>query len=559
MNMLRVAAIAVALAPYALAQRLVWRIDGVAAGDQLGRSVAGIGDMDHDGCDDLIVGAWQGGSVGAGQARVISGRTGTVLRYFAGDNLGDEFGRAVGAAGDFDGDGYVDVVIGAPGDDDAATDAGSVSVFSGRTGYLIVKFLPPTSGGAGAMFGYRVDGAGDLDGDGYDDILVGAPLFDTATLVDAGAAMAYGGRTRLILRQWTGTEAGEQLGHGLAIVGDLDGDLLDDVALGSPMWELGTTGDYGRMRAFSGRTGTLITEVRGATTSEYLGWSVGRADDIDGTLGSRVMVGGPQYDSSRRGRVTLAPAPSVVLYGRDLNSAFFGCAVAGTGDIDGDGYDDMIIGAYGDRTVAVNAGAAHVVSGRTRTALHIFDGANAEDWLGYSVDGAGDIDGDGATEVIIGVPFDDHAATDAGAALIYDFDVPGPTARTVRFGSPCAHANHFLPRVGWVGHPIVGRSFELRLRAGAWAAPVVLNLGTPIDLDLTGYGMPGCHLLANIDVISVVLTASTFGTATSGPIAIPDVPAAIGVQLAAQWIAVDTAANPLGFVLSDSVRLTIGG
>ncbi|MCC6783912.1 MAG: FG-GAP repeat protein [Planctomycetes bacterium] len=556
MTTLRSTAALVLLASCLAAQRVALRIDGVTAGNQLGRSVAGIGDMDHDDRDEVIVGAWQGGMIGAGYARVVIASTGAVLRHFDGDSTGDEFGRAVGAAGDFDGDGYVDVVIGAPGDDDGALDAGTASVFSGRTGYVLAKFVCPE---AGAAFGWRVDGAGDLDGDGYDDVLIGAPLHDVGTIADAGRAFAYSGRTHALLRSWSGTRPGEQLGHGLAIVGDLDGDLLDDVALGSPMWELVGDHDHGRVQAFAGRTGTVLLELRGVEEDEYLGWSVGRGGDLDGVLASRIVVGRPQYPSGdRRGRALVSPGDWPPLYGRDLSGAFFGCAVSGAGDVDGDGHDDLIIGAYGDRSVATNAGAAHVISGRTRAALAVVDGTNAGDWLGFAVDGAGDIDGDGRDELVVGVPFADGRGVDAGAALIYDFDLPGSAARALRRGSACAHLNRRLPHIGWIGHPKVGHGFELRLRGTLAGAPVVLNLGRPVDVDLAVYGMPGCRLLAEMGLVSVLLAANGFGTATSTPIAIPDVSALVGYAFAAQWVCAEPGVNPMGVVLSDSVILVIG-
>ena len=161
----------------ALAQTVTFQelytFNGDNAFDRFGSSVSGAGDVNGDGFDDFIVGAFGDDNNGnySGSARVFSGADGSVLFTVSGDSLYDEFGRSVSGAGDVNGDGFDDLIVGAFGDDNNGNQSGSARVFSGADGSVLFTF---NGDSAGDYFGFSISGAGDVNGDGFDDLIVGA-------------------------------------------------------------------------------------------------------------------------------------------------------------------------------------------------------------------------------------------------------------------------------------------------------------------------------------------------------------------------------------------------
>jgi hypothetical protein len=473
------------------------RFDGAAAQDQLGWSVRGAGDVDGDGFDDLIAGAYGDDTRGAnaGAVQVFSGRDGSLLYRIQGDAAGDRFGAFVAAAGDVDGDGFADLLVGAPRADANGVDSGLARVYSGRTGSVLHDL---SGDAAGDQFGTGVAGLGDVDGDGHDDFAVGAPLEDDGG-PDAGSVRVFSGRTGAVLRTLLGDGPGDRFGFSVAGPGDVDGDGFADVLVGAYLDD-DSGFDSGSAKLFSGRTGAVLHSLVGNAAGE-----------------------------------------------------FFGYAVGGAGDVDGDGHDDLVVGAY-----PLGSGRARVFSGRTGAVVQTFVGDAAGDWFGFSVGGAGDADGDGFADFAVGAPQDDRSAVDAGSVRILTMGYTGTPATARSVGRGCAGSNGHLPRAGHVGRPFLGTAVRVSLRGALPSTAVLLNLGAPTAIDLTAFGFGGCSLYATADGFVVAFSTDANGMARSGPITVPNVPALVGQPLVAQWICPDRTANAGGFTLSDAIRLGIG-
>ena len=171
---------------------LIRKIPAIGAGDRFGWSVACAGDLDADGFDEVIVGALTNDNPGldSGHARVFSGSNGAQMYAFEGDGAGDHFGTSVSGAGDVNGDGTPDLVVGAPPADPIAggMNSGLIRIFSGVDGSEIATYAGLAIGDG---LGAAVDELGDINGDGFDDVIAGAALGDSLAGADAGYIFAY--------------------------------------------------------------------------------------------------------------------------------------------------------------------------------------------------------------------------------------------------------------------------------------------------------------------------------------------------------------------------------
>ena len=279
----------------------------------------------------------------------------------------------------------------------------------------------------GDSFGAAVANALDLDGDQFDDVVVGIPGLDAQGLIDRGGIAIYSGRTGELIGEALGEAAGDAFGAAVAGIGDFDGDGTGDIAVGTPRADApGGLADAGRVQVFSGAINpdlslTELFRLDGSAPGDQLGFSVGRANDIDDDGLRDLIAGAPFADPSG-----VDSGLAVVIRGASAGGSVsltltgsaaadnFGYSVYGVGDV----VDpmstaverDVVVGAPGfDGPMGIDAGRATVFNGVTGAVVQVFDGDAPGDRLGWAVSAAGDVDGDPASplEVVLGAPFAD--------------------------------------------------------------------------------------------------------------------------------------------------------
>lgn len=332
----------------------------------------------------------------------------------------DRLGWSVASAGDVNGDGRDDVIVGLPGNDNAnGTDAGAANVYSGTTGALLYTFLGP-SGNSG--FGLAVAGIGDVNGDGRSEVIVGAPYENTLGYQANGSARVYSGANGALLYMLPGGTVSNQVWFGWSVagVGDVDGDGRPDFAVGAPYYS-----GAGYVSIFSGATGITLASVGAEALGDSFGYSVAGAGDVNGDGRADVLVGAPATDifGTNTGSayvLSLALGFPQTLYRADgsFSNGNFGASVASVGDVDGDGRPDFIVGAYRSG-VSVFTGQAMVFSGASGTLVYTLSGDSNDDQFGFAVSGAGDMDGDGRGDFFVGAPLDDNNGPNTGSVRAF--------------------------------------------------------------------------------------------------------------------------------------------
>ncbi|VVH65538.1 Flagellar hook-length control protein FliK, partial [uncultured Gammaproteobacteria bacterium] len=392
-------------------------INGESAGDSSGYSVSSAGDVNGDGLDDLIVGAWSAdpnSKLNAGKSYIVFGKqnntdainllaiaSGTSTGGFVvnGESASDYSGWSVSSAGDVNGDGLDDLIVGAyQADPSNKSNAGKSYVVFGKQDNTAINLSAIVAGTGGFVIngesenddsGFSVSSAGDVNGDGLDDLIVSARKADPSSQSNAGksyvvfgkqdntdaielSAIAAGTSTDGFVIN--GESAGDESGYSVSSAGDVNGDGLDDLIVGAYQANPSSQSNAGKSYVVFGKQDNTAINLSA----------------IAAGAGGFVINGESAYDYSGR-------------------------AVSSAGDVNGDGLDDLIVGAYSvDPSNKSNAGKSYVIFGKQdNTAINlsaiaagtggfVINGESADNSSSLSVSSAGDVNGDGLDDLIVG-------------------------------------------------------------------------------------------------------------------------------------------------------------
>ena len=446
---------------------------GEDADDWSGYSAAGVGDVNGDGYDDILIGACGDDDCGdrAGQTYLIFGKPSSWAMdidlssadaSFRGENADDYSGYSVAEAGDIDGDGYDDILIGAYRYDGGNKAGQTYLIFGKPSGWAMDTPLSASDASflgedINDYSGYSVAGAGDVNGDGYDDILIGAYFNEEAGFGSGQTYLIFGKSSGWVMdtdlstsdASFRGEDIDDYSGRAVAGAGDVNGDGYDDILIGA--WGDDDGGDW------AGQTYLILGKASGwsmdtdlsASDASFLGengydrsgWSVAGAGDVNGDGYDDILIG-----AKNNGDEAQDSGQTYLIFGKhsswvmdmplsESNASFWGegrddysgNSVVSAGDINGDGYDDILIGAYNNDDGGEDTGQTYLILGKTSgwsmdTGLSAsdasFEGEYEGDTAGRSVAGAGDVNGDGFDDILIGAPGSDDGATNAGQTYL---------------------------------------------------------------------------------------------------------------------------------------------
>ncbi|SDH39378.1 FG-GAP repeat-containing protein [Dyadobacter soli] len=407
----------------------------------LGQSLAGAGDVDGDGYSDIVIGAylydqgqdnegaimvWHGGASGPGMATgVYSAQSESALGY------------SISGAGDIDGDGYDDMIVGAPHYDNGQSEEGVAFVFKG-TPDGISKNASDTleADQADASFGTSVSAAGDINGDGFGDIIVGAMHYDSGENEEGAAFVYFGSPAGLnpVPIHLESNKTGAWFGCAAAHAGDLNDDGFSEIVIGAMNYSNGQS-EEGAVYVFPGSpNGPNIAGLRiieSDLVDARLGNAVSAAGDLNGDGRDDIVAGAYSVGDFDAGAIFIGYGKANSLDSLTMecikgiqDQAHFGWDVSGAGDVNGDGFHDLVVGEHGYDN---GDGAAHIYYGSPAgitqanvTHLYAHETGMAAA-MGESVAGAGDLDGDGYSDVVVGEPWfiDENTSIATGLVLIY--------------------------------------------------------------------------------------------------------------------------------------------
>ena len=405
------------------------------------RALAGVRDLNSDGVPDLLAGARRedGGATDAGRVYLHSGTDGALLQTYTSPNAEDFgfFGQAVASTeGNF-----TDIIVGAPNETVGSVDgAGRAYIFPATTTTPVFTLSSPNPTEEGD-FGRAVAGVGDVDDDGFDDYLIGAPGEGTG-----GRVYLFSGSTGTVLDTFTSPNATNNgdFGYALAVAAPSSGQ--------DPVFLIGAPGEGGGRAYLMSFDSSSFTGLDLPDTDTFsYGQSVAWLGDVTGDGLQDFAVGAVPGAIFQARVYVYSGANEALLYqlespGAQGESPSFGSALAGAGDFDGDGTPDVVVGAPSEIVGMTDAGRAYVFAGDDGALLADYESLFPESFglFGIAVASTGDVTGDGRSDVVIGAPgerimtFDGAGiasvrqwvtttATEPGSApVVFRLDPPSP-------------------------------------------------------------------------------------------------------------------------------------
>ncbi len=323
-----------------------------------------------------------------------------ILHEWDGEAANGQFGWIARNIGDVDGDGIPDIVTTAP---TLNNNAGRIYVYSTKTGRLLWK----ADGAPGDQLGSGLEAAGDTNGDGIPDVIASSPM--------AGYAKVYSGRDgHVVLTLKAGGSPTDRFGQHVAGVGDINHDGFADVLVGAPGQS------EGRAYVYSGRDGRLLLTLTGERAGDNFGSAVASSANPQRPF---LIVGAPNAGPRKTGRVYvyngLSAKPAFIIDSDETGAELGGMFLSSPGDLDGDGVPDIYASDWQNNALGPSTGRVYVHSGKDGRRLLVLTGETAGEGFGTSPSPAGDVDGDGHADLIVGAWQYARDAISGGRAYLY--------------------------------------------------------------------------------------------------------------------------------------------